>query len=265
MEFLLDDEFFFELFSHGLGSKEDSVVAAADVALSLVKEISSVCVIRGIRSADLLKHEITQGESSPDDFLYEIAIPSEAVVPSADEVVRMTAREKVLGEHLDFPHPAECENGFKQLTRVSGGDLWPNLAKALPTPEGHEIARKHAAKQFETYANAAGWVVSPKFNPAPGWFSFSIALADGAYILWKYSRYGDSIPEPRKPANPVFDMIHLAFVGIADGLLSCDQTLLNMAWACWPSKRNSIYTYDRTHRAIVPFTADWKMLEEHEC
>jgi hypothetical protein len=46
-------------------------------------------------------------------------------------------------------------------------------------------------------------------------------------------------------------------MAVCDGLLASDKTLLNMGWACWPEKRDSLYTYDPESREIVSYKPDW--------
>jgi hypothetical protein len=95
------------------------------------------------------------------------------------------------------------------------------------------------------------------FSPARNWFCFGVEMAGRGSILYKLWAYGDSPTSTTKPECFGFDSMYLAHMAIADGLLSCDKALLNLAWACWPEKRGSIYDYDQSSKSIRVFVPQW--------
>lgn len=99
---------------------------------------------------------------------------------------------------------------------------------------------------------------SPSFRPRPGWFSYSIDLVAEASLIWKLKKYGDSpAGEAKKPENFGADLFYIAYVGVANGLLACDRKMLDLAWACWPEKRENIYTYDQERKELAGYKPRW--------
>ena len=91
------------------------------------------------------------------------------------------------------------------------------------------------------------------------WFSFGMALVGEAFRQWKLWKYGDEPADTKKPANPFYDTMYIAFMAIADGIVSADKNLLKLAWACWPDKREYIYDYDMREHRIIPFQPKWSL------
>ncbi len=102
------------------------------------------------------------------------------------------------------------------------------------------------------YAKRQNLEMPNNFRPDQSWHVFGIGLATQCLAYretWK--------PTTKKLANQFLDMVYLAYVAIADGLFSCDKDLLGLAWAMWPEKRPTLYTYDSAKVEIMVYTPKW--------
>jgi len=143
------------------------------------------------------------------------------------------------------------------LRRIQGKkEFFVWLAEALARPD---VRRKsmEEARGFAAIAVQRGWInqaqISPSFRPDEGWLSFGIMIAAEGLRLWKlWAHQNRDVVLP----NPFFDAMYVAYVAIADGLLSCDRGQLGLAWAVWPAKRNGLYYWDQCTGAERPFSLD---------
>ena len=95
-----------------------------------------------------------------------------------------------------------------------------------------------------------GLPIHPSFQLREDMFCSGLAIAhEGSYLL-KLWRYGDAPADPKKPDNYGRDVELLAYMNICDGIISNDKWMLAVAWACWPTKRSSILTYDNPSRSL---------------
>ncbi len=87
--------------------------------------------------------------------------------------------------------------------------------------------------------------IHQQFHPQPGWYSWGLALVIHAWLLFKEWKWG---PEQKCPTNDAraasawLDFEYLPYLVEADGLVTNDKTLLQLAKACWPDKANCIFT-----------------------
>lgn len=87
---------------------------------------------------------------------------------------------------------------------------------------------------------------------------FGIRLVSEACWLWQVWRRRDGQMGQHGAANTLKDFFQIAYMAIADGLLSVDKNMLRLAWVCWPKKREHLYTYDKDTREIVPWKPSWE-------
>ena len=170
----------------------------------------------------------------------------------------MREREGFLAKMWDFKHPPECDAAFQDLRRMqSDKELWPHMTELLSNVDVINHVQDSCVASFIEMGGHQGWRVSNNFCPDREWLTFGARLTQFGYMCWKYARHGDEIPEPASPANPSYDMIYVAYMAICDGILTNDATLLNIAWACWPEKRDSLMKYDQSKNAVVPYKPSW--------
>ncbi len=106
-------------------------------------------------------------------------------------------------------------------------------------------------------AKGKGLQVSPRFNPGPGWLTFGIDLVARAFFKLRLWTEKDPGLVQRKSPNPFFDSVYIAYISIANGILSSDKGLLKLAWACWPEKEKNLYEFDMQTQTIRPFAPSW--------
>ena len=255
-EFLVLPDLFTELYTHKEKDQPFSKDRASQRAYNQIAKVDSL-VCRE-HSIDPIQFEIERGRSATVAPTCLLRVPSCPPKPSRTESEDMLTREKQLGSFWNFQHPCQCTEAFQELRRLRADcDLWPHISDFLVVREIASAIRNDAITFFSQMAQHNGWSVSRSFCPDRHWLTFGASLTKYAYMIWKFARHGDNIPEPSKPANPSYDMIYVAHMAICDGLLSGDKTMLKIAWSCWPEKRKDIYTYD-VNAKIVPYAPEWE-------
>jgi len=116
---------------------------------------------------------------------------------------------------------------------------------------------KMARKSWSDAGKERGLKVSKKIRPRPSWLCYGLELVSNLALYQKFWRYGDATADKEKPANFGLDFIYVAFLSIADGLLSGDKNMLRLAWACWPGKRTGLFAYDMETGKITRYSPDW--------
>ena len=173
-----------------------------------------------------------------------------------DELQQMLLVSEDVGKLWDFKVPPGFEEAGRQLReRREDRDLWPFISSQLWDSNKVRDTQEAAFDNFVRRARESDWKVSNNFCPQPDWITFGWEHVHRAYIYWKYARHGDG--QPSVSPNVSFDMSYAAHMSVCDGLLSSDKTLLNMGWACWPEKRDSLYTYEPERQEIVPYKPHW--------
>jgi len=150
-------------------------------------------------------------------------------------------------------HAPSDEAALNSIRRLQGPEFLRKLRENFGSMEARVRIANEAKETLAKEGRKRGYVVSACFEPGPNWLSFGMILAKRVFLPWKLWRYGDGPADRSKPANPWFDTDYVAYVAIADGLLSGDSKQLELAWACWPEKESSILAFDTRNHTISPF------------
>lgn len=167
------------------------------------------------------------------------------------------AQDRQMGKLASFVHEPEDEEIFKELRSKDEVSLFHWVETYVSGDELHHTLALETRAGFSQVGQADGLEVSASFLPGRDWLSYGVTLASRAYLPWKFWRVGDSVADTKKPANPFFDNLYIAFMAIADGVLSADKNLLKLAWACWPEKRENMFEYDMSEKQVRLFKPRW--------
>jgi len=147
------------------------------------------------------------------------------------------------------------QKDISDLQKLQGSQFFPWLAEQL---QSHPVVSPaYVARLRIQAAQKQGLCVSPSFCPKPGWYLYGLQLAWNGSRMYKLWAKGNDPMDEAKPENFALDAQYLAVMSVADGLLSNDKPMLKLAWACFPKKRSSIYTYDQEQQDIAIFYPDW--------
>jgi len=259
-EFVITDKTFVELYTHNLDNGGNVAEAEDEAARYLSQVAASARVV--MYDVDLIRFEIERGVSGRAATITDpiTTMPSDSpnAIPrlQPDELQHMLMVSKEVGTLWDFEVPSEFEEVGRQFRKCSADrDLWPFISSRLWDSNKVRDTQEVAFYHFGRRARESDWTVSNNFCPQPDWITFGWMHVYRAYIYWKYARHGDE--QPSDSPNVSFDMSYAAHMAVCDGLLASDKTLLNMGWACWPEKRDSLYTYDPESRKIVSYKPAW--------
>ena len=153
---------------------------------------------------------------------------------------------------VSIPHNPRYEAEFQKLQNVPELEFWPWLSTNMV----YEVIVARTIEVFRSKAGKCGLDISGGFKPTRDWFCYGLVLASDAFFLWKCRFVGDG--SPTKADHCFHDIGYLACMALADGLMSCDKVLLNLAWACWPEKRDCIYSYDSMNKRVCQYRPDWE-------
>jgi len=154
-------------------------------------------------------------------------------------------------------HSPKDEQSFQDIRQLKETEFFRLLRQIFSSPDLQKRITMEVKDIFEKIASKQGWHVSEQFNPDPTWLSYGMILSEMVFLPWKLWKYGDNPAGTRKPANPWFDMKYIAYMAIADGILSADIDQLKLAWACWPEKESSIYYFNTNDHEISQFHSKW--------
>ena len=148
---------------------------------------------------------------------------------------------------------------YQQITNanMTEKEIYAHIQKECQSKESFWAEK--AREAFIEKGRENGLSISPFFTPQRDWLSFGIVIAGFAFRLWKLWKYGDKPIKSGKSPNPYFDTLYVAYVAIADGILSADKDLLKLSWVCWPEKRNNIYKYDMGKVKAAQFKPKWAL------
>ena len=263
--FLLTDTLLHEIGTEKLGQDKNLSVAQKSRADGRIKatlkkamqEARSTCVDRESALRWELERGVSAGvEDAPWCSLRNTAL-SEIVSFSSGLYEQCVEYEVRIGRLASTAHAPADEEYFQWLRRLEERELFEHLRREYCSPEGRMRIAKEAKDTFVQGAKERGCQVVPSFDPGPGWLAFGMILSKLVFLPWKFWRYGDQPADRRKPANPWFDAEYIAYMAIADGLLSADREQLKLAWACWSEKESSIYYLDTQDHTISQFRPEW--------
>lgn len=155
------------------------------------------------------------------------------------------------------PHEPSEDALFQRIRGFSEAKFFEELRRDYCSAEERRHIAKEAKETIGQGAKELGYRVVPTFTPGPGWLAFGMILSKWVFLRWKFWRYGDEPADRSKPANPWYDTDYIAYMAIADGLLSADRNQLKLAWACWPEKESSIYSLNTQDHTISKFRPEW--------
>ncbi len=176
------------------------------------------------------------------------------------KVLKLSAEyEGRIGNLTGMKHHPEDEDDFQVVRRMSEREVLEKMEHDFAREQAICDIAEDARRSFVESARERGWSVSSYYKLDRGWLSFGMYLVHRGYVPWKFNKYGDEPAQPKKPANPSFDLIYIGHMAIADGILSTDKEQLKLAWAIWPEKRENIYYYDQATHEPEVFEPEWKL------
>ncbi|GEM_PF-5839623 len=213
-----------------------------------------------IDGAEAIRWEVTKGSSArnaPRRCLGEVRNIEDYLTP---ELLAASLDQDERYRRLLFSMPGPFDSRvYAELEGVGEEVFFTDcLRRDLLSEEAMARVAAETKRGHSEKTEQGGGEVSSAFCPDKSWYAFGILLAHKAFLLWKWWKYGEQAPGVKEAANRIYDLYYLGFMAISDGLLSCDDHMLKMAWALWPEKRDSIYRYDMASRDIVRFVPKWE-------
>ena len=263
--FLLTDTLLFEIGTEKLG--QDKALSAAGEAprsrriTATLKRAMEEAGNTWVDRKSALKWELERGlsagvDNAPRFSLTDGALPE--IMSCSTGLYQQCMEQEVLAGNLaSTAHAPGDEESFQRVRRMREHELFEQLRRDNCSPEGRIRIAREAKEAIGQRAKERGYQVVPSFDPGPGWLAFGMILSKMVFLPWKLWRYGDEPADRGQPANPWFDTEYIAYMAIADGLLSADKNQLKLAWACWPEKESSIYSFDMQDHSISQFRPEW--------
>ena len=263
--FLLTDTLLEEIGTEKLGQDKSMSVAEESRANGRIKatlkkaieEAGNTWVDREPAIRWELEHGVSAAvQDAPRFNLVDTALP-DMLFCMSERYKQCMEYEVRIGRLASTAHSPVDEEYFQRIRRFSERELFEHLRREYCSPEGRMRIAKEAKEAIGQGAKERGCQVVPSFDPGPGWLAFGMILSRMVFLPWKFWKYGDQPADRRKPANPWFDTDYIAYMAIADGLLSADINQLKMAWACWPEKESSICCLDTQDHTVSQFRPEW--------
>lgn len=261
--FVLTDTLLYEIATERLADRDllgeqDARRLDGRIAASLAKarEAGDAWVER----SEALRWEVVHGQSAR--FALRLIMKQSFSLEDILETLKKVgnaclSHDAGMGRLASVAHAPGDDAEFKKVRGMDQRSFFDYLQGQLSSPRFLEALPVEARSGFVEVAAKHGLTVSPSFVPDRDWLAYGIELASRAYLPWKFWRVGDEAPDLRKPPNPFFDNLYIAFMAIGDGIISCDKDLLKLSWVCWPEKREHILRYDTITHTPVPFQPDW--------
>ena len=260
-EFLLTGTLLHEMGTQGLAER-DGLLPHEEVRLDQGIRTNFIRTIeeagnRWIASDDALRWEVEEGRSAR--YAPRRSLKVVPCIGMLSDTQRMDclSEDQQMGLLVSVSHAVGDGGAFAAVRRLSKSEFYAWIETNCSPGAADDPVATEARDLFAAVAKCKGLQVSSNFRPRRDWLAFGLIHSWKSFLAWKFWKYGDDAPDRKKPANPYRDIIYRAFVSIADGLLSADKDLLRLTWACWPEKRDSIYSYDMTSHAVVLFEPDW--------
>ena len=263
--FLLADTLLYEIGTEKLGQDKNLSVAEESRANGRIRATLKKAMEEAgntwVDRESALRWELERGvsaavENAPRFNLLDTALP-EILSCSSGLYGQCMEYEVPIGRLASTAHAPADEESFQRVRRLNERELFEQLRRDHCSPEGRMRIAKEAKEAIAQRAKERGYQVVPSFDPGPGWLAFGMILSKMVFLPWKFWRYGDQPADRGKPANPWFDTDYIAYMAIADGLLSADRNQLKLAWACWPEKESWIYCLDTQDHTISQFRPEW--------
>ncbi len=123
--------------------------------------------------------------------------------------------------------------------------------------ESHNLEIRYT-RTWQDRAIELGIVTPLRFVVHDSMLCYGLLLAFDVLSWWWAWQTKQGLVSPHRTVNTYYDYRQIAYIAIADGLLSGDLDMLHLAWVCWPKKRKHLYTYDDCAREIVPWKPSWE-------
>jgi len=153
----------------------------------------------------------------------------------------------------DAPSLAELGNLHSKCpTRPAFFD-W--LSSTLTTSESIRTIQKRAFAIIHNHNFVHDLTrVSLTFMPATDWVTYGLHAASDAICYFSNWAHRSGQQNPHRATNLFRDLEYVAYVSIADGLLSSDKNQLSFAWALWPQKRRHLYYFNNDTQRLNRFS-----------
>jgi len=254
-EFLVTGTLLHEIATEGMGNRSRSftkVQGRIDRNFKRVRRFNE----RFIDVSDGVRWEVEKGRTARN-------APGTLYRPlSSNDVSTDTLRESEEWERELLARLCQREvvNGFASLPGLKAVSDARSLCRYIRLHvEGQDAwIRQEAQKTFAELAECYGFSVSPNFAPGPRWMTYGMRMCFEARAIWvAWTHLAGQLPADEKLRNDFLDTYYLGSMAIADGLLSLDKRMLNLAWAAWPGKRGNLWTYDQKTKDLHQYVPDW--------
>lgn len=141
-------------------------------------------------------------------------------------------------------HEAVDERWLQSIRQLSYRDRLTHLRTKFASEDQRSQVRSDALDLYADIARDDGVQLAPSLSPGPGHLGFGFMLSGMLFLEWKLATYGDEPAGTKKPANAWLDQYYVAFMAIADGMISADKGQLERAWICWPEKESFILRFE---------------------
>ncbi|MCJ7544986.1 MAG: hypothetical protein MUP47_10590 [Phycisphaerae bacterium] len=207
-----------------------------------------------LNETDAVEFEITRGRSAKDTPRITLPPGVIDVLPGETQQVCI-GLDAIFGEQIAAIHASGGQTALAGLRLLGEEAFFQSIRAQSSSPQTQAQLAREAKIGFAESAERRGLSVSPLFCPASGWLTFGVNLVQWAYSWYRLWKWGKD--PPGKPANVFCDAIYVAHVSITDGILSSDEDLLKLAWACWPEKEDDIYEFDQQSQTRRRFHPRW--------
>ncbi len=179
-------------------------------------------------------------------------IPSVSGIPG--QVVKACLDfDRKMGDFLQSKRTQDNNEPYSSLRKLSKAQFFQGMEHDCSTDREINEAVHEAIEYCHRIAKRYDLKIASPLKPARDWLAFGITISSRSYRTLKFYKYGDLGLENKKPENLSYDAFCVGFMALADGILTCDEESMNMAWALWPEKRESIYRYVQTTHEVEVF------------
>ena len=254
---LLCPELFRELYTRDLLSLEGLAEAKkADIAQRAYQDLKRTAdVIRLEEIKDPGRFEVETGRPASQASRLPLCIPADPPQTHEHDWLMFQQKEEAYCFFGEFPPAKGFKDTLRNLRDLEEHQFWPELAGLLMTLESW-IASE-ARQMYIDMASSKGWKPSPAFQPDRHFYCFGAMALTVAQLDAKFWKHGSSAPGRKDKVNLAADAQYVALVAIADGFLSADKQQLNLAWSCWPERRDDLYIYDMSQKRIRKYVPAW--------
>jgi hypothetical protein len=198
--------------------------------------------------------EAEKGQSAKHAPHFQITkyLPRDMVL-NTDTVQEILGNEATHREFVKTKFSPDDHDYERHLKRIQGDKIFEEISDVL-SEERLDLFRNGAKDLLCAYRQKKNITLSTSLSPESDWLSYGYVIVSLAYEILKDA--GRRIHDPEKVVNAFYDMELLAYMALADGIVTNDKILHKIAWAVWPEKRDGIFSYDR-NKGLVQFVQQW--------